>query len=89
MIPSNPEYRVPDSDRLIQVWFTINARVEELPFRFIRCLEEELIIGGNVPCLATFFPVVVAAFLTRSDVPRSTPLIYWAIALIMIGGSRY
>lgn len=32
--------------------------------------------------------LAIAAFLTRSEVPRSTPLIYWAIALIMIGGSR-
>ena len=32
--------------------------------------------------------LAVAAFLTRSNIPRSTPLIYWGIALILIGGTR-
>ncbi|ARN76327.1 nucleoside-diphosphate sugar epimerase [Oceanicoccus sagamiensis] len=32
--------------------------------------------------------LALAAFLTRSGVPRSTPIIYWATALILIGGSR-
>lgn len=32
--------------------------------------------------------LAVAAFLTRSNMPRSTPLIYWALALISIGGVR-
>ena len=32
--------------------------------------------------------LAIAAFLFRSNIPRSTPVIYWAIALIMIGGSR-
>ena len=32
--------------------------------------------------------LAVVAFLLRSDMPRSVPLIYWAIALILIGGSR-
>ncbi len=32
--------------------------------------------------------LAIAAFLCRSDIPRSTPVIYWAITLIMIGGSR-
>lgn len=32
--------------------------------------------------------LAIAAFLMRSNIPRSTPVIYWAIALIMIGGCR-
>lgn len=32
--------------------------------------------------------LAITAFLSRSNIPRSTPVIYWAIALIMIGGSR-
>ncbi len=32
--------------------------------------------------------LALAAFLTGSGVPRSTPVIYWATALILIGGSR-
>ena len=32
--------------------------------------------------------LALAAFLTGSGVPRSTPLIYWATALILIGGFR-
>ncbi len=32
--------------------------------------------------------LALAAFVTRSDIPRSTPLIYWALILVMIGGSR-
>lgn len=32
--------------------------------------------------------LAIAAFLTRSNMPRSTPLIYWALALIAIGGVR-
>src|SRR5690606_28944070 len=30
----------------------------------------------------------VSLFLVRSEVPRSLPLIYWSIALLLIGGSR-
>ena len=32
--------------------------------------------------------LAVAAFLTRSGMPRSTPLIYWGFALVAIGGVR-
>jgi len=32
--------------------------------------------------------LAIAAFLTRSNIPRSTPFVYWAAALIMIGGAR-
>lgn len=32
--------------------------------------------------------LAVALFVLRSEVPRSTPLIYWAIALFFIGGGR-
>lgn len=32
--------------------------------------------------------LAISAFLTRSNIPRSTPLVYWATALIMIGGAR-
>ncbi len=32
--------------------------------------------------------LAIAGFLSRSNIPRSTPLIYWAIALIGIGGTR-
>lgn len=43
-----------------------------------------IIQGVTVSALA----LAIAAFLCRSNIPRSTPIIYWAIALIMIGGSR-
>lgn len=32
--------------------------------------------------------LAISAFLFRSNIPRSTPLVYWGVALIMIGGSR-
>lgn len=32
--------------------------------------------------------LAIALFLFRSEVPRSTPLLYWAIALTFIGGGR-
>ncbi|WP_235015354.1 nucleoside-diphosphate sugar epimerase/dehydratase [Oceanicoccus sp. KOV_DT_Chl] len=32
--------------------------------------------------------MAIAGFLTRSEIPRSTPLIYWALVLLLIGGSR-
>ncbi len=32
--------------------------------------------------------LAIALFVFRSDVPRSTPMIYWAIALFFIGGGR-
>lgn len=32
--------------------------------------------------------LAIALFLVRSEIPRSSPLIYWAIALSLIGGSR-
>lgn len=32
--------------------------------------------------------LTVSLFLVRSEVPRSLPLIYWSIALLLIGGSR-
>ncbi len=32
--------------------------------------------------------LAIAAFITRSNIPRSTPLIYWTIALALIGGMR-
>ena len=32
--------------------------------------------------------LAIAAFLTRSNIPRSTPFVYWGAALIMIGGAR-
>jgi FlaA1/EpsC-like NDP-sugar epimerase len=32
--------------------------------------------------------LTVSLFLVRSEVPRSLPLIYWTIALLLIGGSR-
>lgn len=43
-----------------------------------------IIQGVTVSALA----LAITAFLVRSDIPRSTPIIYWAIALILIGGSR-
>jgi FlaA1/EpsC-like NDP-sugar epimerase len=32
--------------------------------------------------------LAIALFMARSGVPRSTPIIYWGVALILIGGSR-
>ena len=32
--------------------------------------------------------LVVAGFATQSSVPRSVPFIYWAIALVLVGGTR-
>lgn len=32
--------------------------------------------------------LAIAGFITRSDIPRSTPIIYWALAIVLIGGSR-
>ena len=32
--------------------------------------------------------LAVAGFVTRSGIPRSTPLLYWGIAIVMIGGVR-
>ena len=54
----------------------------------IRFMGQQAIITIIQGVTASAVILALAAFLTRSGVPRSTPIIYWATALILIGGSR-
>ena len=54
----------------------------------IRFMGQQAIIAIIQGVTASAIFLAVACFLFRSEVPRSTPLIYWGVALIFIGGSR-
>ena len=54
----------------------------------IRFMGQQAIITIIQAVTVSAVLLALAAFLTGSGVPRSTPLIYWATALILIGGFR-
>jgi FlaA1/EpsC-like NDP-sugar epimerase len=54
----------------------------------IRFMGQQAILTIIKGVTASAVVLAIAAFLTRSNIPRSTPLIYWTIALATIGGVR-
>jgi FlaA1/EpsC-like NDP-sugar epimerase len=54
----------------------------------VRFMGQQAIMTLVQGVTASAIILAIAAFLTNSGVPRSTPLIYWATALILIGGCR-
>lgn len=54
----------------------------------IRFMGQQAIVTVIKGVTISAIVLAISAFLFRSNIPRSTPLVYWAVALIMIGGSR-
>lgn len=54
----------------------------------IRFMGQQAVITVVKGVSASAVFLAVACFLLRSEVPRSTPFIYWGVAFILIGGSR-
>ena len=54
----------------------------------IRFMGQQAILTILKGVTASAVILVIAGFLTKSGIPRSTPIIYWATGLFLIGGSR-
>lgn len=54
----------------------------------VRYMGQQAIIAVCKDVTWSAVVLAVALFIFRSEAPRSTPLIYWAIALLFIGGGR-
>jgi FlaA1/EpsC-like NDP-sugar epimerase len=54
----------------------------------VRFMGQQAIITIIQGVTVSAFILAVAAFVTGSELPRSIPIIYWTLALVMIGGSR-
>ena len=54
----------------------------------IRFMGQQAILTIIKGVTASAVILAIAGFLTKSGIPRSTPVIYWATGLFLIGGSR-
>jgi FlaA1/EpsC-like NDP-sugar epimerase len=54
----------------------------------VRFMGQQAIITIIQGVTVSAFILAIAAFVSGSQLPRSIPIIYWTLALVMIGGSR-